>query len=428
MGFWLAALNPGPKKSRSRRGKRRTLTAWQKAVKRHGGVMQAVKARRKRSRRGGKRRRNPFLTTTLTSGGALVGMNGGRKRRIKRNKTRRSVSLRVSRSRRSRKASSRRSQMARKTRRRRMPSRGRGGRFVSRRSGGHRRRKSRRTRRNPVLPISWNGPRRRRKSRSRRRSRRNPLFLSRSGFKARKHKGYRRLRMRRSSPRHWHNNPIAANPRRRRSRRSYRRNPVLPISWNPARALGLGGAPGEVLGRLGSFIDVKFWTETGVPAAAGFFGSKAAGGFVLDMVGKVWVPPANMAPYLKMACDALAGSGIAYALGRFYSKQAADSFWLGTVVNVAHSVLKQLFGDTEIAKKIGLSGLGDDIAERMKEAIAQRVNGALNGYGMGSYLRTTNMRGMNEYVTERDLRGRPSFSATPGSDLRDYDPTDQTDA
>ena len=425
MGFWLATLNPG-RKARSRRGKkRRTLTAWQKAVKRHGGVMQAVKARRKRSRRGGRRRRNPFLSTALTSGGALVGMNGGRKRRVRRNKTRRPVSLRVSRSRRSRKASSRRSQMARKTRRRRMPSRGRGGRFVSRRSGG-RRRKSRRTRRNPVLPISWNGSRRRRKSSRRRRSRRNPLFLSRRGFSPRKHKGYRRLRMRRSSPRHWHNNPIAANLRRRRSRRSYRRNPVLPISWNPARALGLGGAPGQVLGRLTSFIDVKFWTETGIPAAAGFFGSKAAGGFVLDMVSKAWVPPANLAPYLKMAADALAGSGIAYALGRFYSKQAADSFWLGTVVNVAHSVLKQLFGDTEIAKKIGLSGLGDDIAERMKEAIAQRVNGALNG--MGSYLRTTNLRGLNEYVTENDLRGRSSFSATPGSNLRDYDPTDQTDA
>jgi len=232
--------------------------------------------------------------------------------------------------------------------------------------------------------------------------------------------------MRRSAPRTWHNNPVAS--RRRRSRRSYRRNPVLPISWNPARALGLSGGPVQILSRLQSFIDVKFWTETGVPAAAGFFGSKAAGGFALDMLSKVWAPPAVAMPYCKMAADALAGSGIAYALGRFYSKQAADSFWLGTVVNVAHSLLKQLFGDTEIAKKIGLSGLGDDIAERMKEAIAQRVNGALNGYGMGSYLRTTNIRGLNEYVTENDLRGRQSFSATPGSNLRDYDPTDQTDA
>ena len=43
MGFWLATLNPG--KTRRKRGKRRTkLTAWQRAVKRHGGVMQAVKA------------------------------------------------------------------------------------------------------------------------------------------------------------------------------------------------------------------------------------------------------------------------------------------------------------------------------------------------------------------------------------------------
>ena len=419
MGFWLATLNPGRKTRRGRR-KRRTLTPWQRAVKRHGGVMQAVKARRvgKRKRKGGRRRRNPFLTTALTSGGAKVLMNATKRRRRK-NRTRRSAVARRILRRRSRRASPlRRSKMARKTRRRRL-SRGRSGRFVSRRSrGGTRRRRSsrRRVRRNPVLPISWNPKRKRRRGGRRRR---NPLFLSRKGFSPRKHRGYRRLRMKRSAPRHWHNNP--------RRRRSYRRNSVLPISWNPARALGLGGAPGQILGKLGSFVNVKFLSETAVPGAVGFFASKVAGSFILDGAAKMGVPiPAVAQPYAKMAADALGGATLAYLVSRFYNSKAGDMVWMGTVVNVAHALLKQVLGGTAIAKTIGLDGLGDDLADRMKRAIADRVAGRLNG--MGAYLRSTNVLpsrgGVGEYVTEGAMRMQSSYSPT-GGDLRDYDVTNQ---
>lgn len=423
MGFWLATLNPGTKTRRGRRT-RRTLTAWQRAVKKHGGVMQAVKARRagKRKRRGGRRRRNPFLTT-VGAGGAKVLMNATRKRKRRRSKirTRRSaVSRRSLRGRSRRASSSRRSKMARKTRRRRL-SRGRGGRFVSRRSRGSRRR-GRRTRRNPVLPISWNPKRKRRRGGRRRR---NPLFLSRKGFSSRKHRGYRRLRIRRHAPRHWHNNP-----RRRRSSRRYRNNPVLPISWNPARMLGLGGAPGQIIGKLGSFVDVKFWTETGIPAASGFFGSKAVGGLILDTATRFGLPiPAAAQPYAKMAADALGGATLAYLVSRFYSSKAGDSVWLGTIVNVAHALLKQVLGGTDIARKIGLDGLGDDLAQRMKDEIARRVQGNLQG--MGSYLRTTNVpqRGpMGEYVTDRALRMRGGYAPSPAADLKDYDVTNQESA
>ena len=416
MGFWLATLNPGKKTRRGRR-KRRTLTPWQRAVKRHGGVMQAVKARRvgKRKRKGGRRRRNPFLTTALTSGGAKVLMNATKRRRRK-NRTRRSAVARRILRRRSRRASPlRRSKMARKTRRRRL-SRGRSGRFVSRRSrGGTRRRRSsrRRVRRNPVLPISWNPKRKRRRGGRRRR---NPLFLSRKGFSPRKHRGYRRLRMKRSAPRHWHNNP--------RRRRSYRRNSVLPISWNPARALGLGGAPGQILGKLRSFVDVQFLADTAVPAATGFFASKVVGSFILDGAAKVGIPiPAAAQPYAKMAADALGGATLAYLVSRFYKSKAGDMIWMGTIVNVAHALLKQVLGGTSIAKTIGLDGLGDDLADRMKRAIADRVAGRLNG--MGAYLRSTNIqRGVGEYVTEGAMRMNSSYSPT-GGDLRDYDVTNQ---
>ena len=57
-----AVEDPGPK-SRRGRGKRRKLSAWQRKVKKYGGVMQAVKASRaekrgrRKARRGGRRRR-----------------------------------------------------------------------------------------------------------------------------------------------------------------------------------------------------------------------------------------------------------------------------------------------------------------------------------------------------------------------------------
>ena len=197
---------------------------------------------------------------------------------------------------------------------------------------------------------------------------------------------------------------------------------MLPISWNPARALGLGGAPGQILGRMKSFIDVKFWMDTGVPAATGFFASKAAGQFLLDTVSRFMPIPAQAQPYAKMTADALAGAGLSYVVSRFHSKQAGDALWLGTVVNVAHALLKQVLGGTEIAKKIGLDGLGDDLAQRMREQILSRVNGNLNG--MGEYLRNTNAinRGpMGEYVTDAALRMRPSYAPGPGGNLRDYD-------
>jgi hypothetical protein len=412
--MWLATLNPGKTARRGRH--RRKLSEWQRKVRKYGGVMQAVKMsrklKRKRRKTSGKRRfrRNSYLTTALTSGGAVVGMNAPRRKRRagRKLRSRRSaVSRRIRRSR--SRTAMRRSQMARKTRRRRhkTPSRGRGGRFMKS-TRRHRRSSRRRTRRNPVLPISWNPTRRRR-----RRSRRNPLFLSRKGFSGRKHSGYRRLHRRRHSPRYWHNP-------RRGSRRRVRRNPVLPISWNPVSALGMGGPVGSVLGRVKSFIDVRFLTETALPAASGFFGSKAVGGFFYNQipVSILQNVPAAAFPYVRMATDALGGAGLAWLVGRFIGKKQGDMVWLGTVVNVAYSALKAVLGGTDIARTIGLDGLGDDLASRMKQEIAGRVQNSLNG--LGSYLRTTNVRGsMGEYVTEGAMRMSNAFS--PGDRLGDSD-------
>jgi hypothetical protein len=186
--------------------------------------------------------------------------------------------------------------------------------------------------------------------------------------------------------------------------------------------MSASGPVGDVLGRVKSFIDIRFWTETGVPAAVGFFGSKAIGRFIYNNIpvqALTAVPAAQ--PYIQMAADALGGAGLAYLAGRFVGKKQGDALWLGTVVNVAYSLLKNLLGDTSFASTIGLSGLGDDLADRMRSEIARRVQASVSGgrlNGMGSYLRTTNIDGrMGEYVTEGALRGSPSYS--PGNALGD---------
>lgn len=413
-GFLMATLNPGGK-TRGR-GKRRKLTAWQRAVKREGGVMQAVKARRarKHSRR---KRRNPFLTTAFKTVAAIA-PNAGRRRRRK-NATRRSaVSRRRLRSR-SRRVLRRRPKMAkvRRRRHRRTPPRGAGGRFKSRRT-----RRSRRHRRNPVVPVSWNPRRKRRRSR-----RRNPLFLTRKHrFSGRR--GYRRLHMRRRHPRHWHNNPVVPvswNPKRRRSsrRRGYRRNPVLPFfAMNPGA--GMGDPLGAVLGRAKSLIDVSFWTDTGIPAAVGFFGSKALGNQLYNLIPNVVLTniPSQAWPFVRAVTNTVAGAGMAWAAGRFYKKAAGDAIWLGTVVNVAYSLLQTLLGGTSFAAAIGLSGLGDGASDRLKEAVTRRVQSQLSGYLTTGAMRRNTARPLSgSYMTVDSLKPSTSYDPSPRMNLRDYD-------
>ena len=303
-------------------------------------------------------------------------------------------------------------------RRRRTPPRGASGRFKSRRS-----RRSRKHRRNPVVPVSWNPRRKRRRSR-----RRNPLFLT------RKHRfsgrgGYKRLHMRRRHPRHWHNNPVVPvswNPRKRRSsrRRGYRRNPVLPFfAMNP---LGGGSPLSAVIGRVKSMIDVSFWTDTGIPATVGFFGSKAAGGFLYNQLPNVILTniPSAAWPFVRATTDAVAGAGLAWAAGRFVSKKAGDAIWLGTVVNVSFTLIQKLLQAYApgVAATIGMSGMGD-ASDELKAAVTRRVQQSLNGY-----LKVDNMRGRNRtgalsgsYATVSSLERSRAYDPSPRMSLRDYD-------
>lgn len=399
--LWLATINPGGK-TKARR-KRRRLSAWQRMVKKHGGVQAAVKARRKKKWKGRVRKVKKFLRKVRRK----LGLNKG--------KTRRSAVTRGSLRSRPRRVS-RRSKMARKTRRRRL--RGPGGRFVSRRRKGTRRR-----RRN-----SWFGqPRRHAKAsrlghRRRRRRSRNPW----TSFRIRRFRSGStgQFTGKKAPRRRYKKNPVVPvswNPTRRR----YRRNSILPVSWNPG-GLSIGG----VFSRAQSFIDVGFWTDTALPLAGGIVGTKLAGSFLTGLIEKATATmalPDIAKKVIRIATDVLGASILSMLATNFLGKKRGDAVFMGGVASIAHTVLQQALGGTDIGKTLGLSGLGDDLTEKMKNAVAQRVEAELSGLnGMGTFvtqnaLRQQSMDGVGEFITDVELRRQNGYAPTPGGDLRDYD-------
>jgi hypothetical protein len=187
-----------------------------------------------------------------------------------------------------------------------------------------------------------------------------------------------------------------------------------------------------MLGRAQSFLDLRFWTGTAIPAAGGFLGTKMLGGMLYGTLSNVLPIPAGIADkVVRIASDVLAASGLAWAVGRFINPRMASNVFLGGVVGIAHSVLRELLGGTTIGNAIGLSGLGTDLEDRMREAVAARVNAEMSGYdgGMGHYLsledlsgRTATPSGVGEFVTDAGLRNSYGYAPTPGANLRDYDP------
>lgn len=270
--------------------------------------------------------------------------------------------------------------------------------------------------------------------------RRNPLFRSRRSGKYSRSRSGKRLHQYRPGGIGWHN------PRRRRSgrrryrrnsvvpvswngrrhRRRYRRNAVLPLSWNPAGALaGVLGRSGP-LSRVTGLIDIKFWTETGLPAVGGFLGSKVVGGMVFGLVGEKLLGVSSTdksAPFVRAGADALAGGLLSWGVQTFMrNKKMADAIWLGTVISVGHTILKALIGDTEFGRSIGLAGIGDDVSNALRDRVRQRVERSLSGHG--SYLTQEDTQPqLAEFVTEDRMRLNSSYAPSPNGDLRDYDVT-----
>lgn len=216
----------------------------------------------------------------------------------------------------------------------------------------------------------------------------------------------------------------------------YRRNAVLPISWgnNPT-----GDPIAGILGKAKQFTDISFWTDFALPAAGGFLATKVVGKMIHTGIGKVvTLPTGGFGKVVRIGSDVLAASALAWAAGRFLGRKYEDKIFLGGVVAITHTVLKELIGGTDIGKAIGLDGLGEDLSSQMKEAVAQRLEAELSGVGnAGSFLTERDMipqpaingvgdHGVNgadlaAFVTETALRMQPGYA--PTSDLRDHDVT-----
>lgn len=182
----------------------------------------------------------------------------------------------------------------------------------------------------------------------------------------------------------------------------------------------------DIMNRAKSLIDVKFWTETGAPAAVGFFGSKTLGGIIhtYTLTAYAGITPTSASyPYTKALCDTVAGAVMAWATSRFYNKKAGDAIWLGTIVNVAYSIIRQvmLTYAPSVAASIGLSGLGSDLSDRMKQAVTERVKASLGSYLTVNSMQRNTARPMGTYMTVNSLSAKTAYDPSPRGDLRDYD-------
>jgi hypothetical protein len=250
---------------------------------------------------------------------------------------------------------------------------------------------------------------------------------------------------------------MAMNGRRRR--RHYRRNPVLPVSWNPS-----GASSDNLIGRFKGLVNVDFWKNTALPAAGGYWGSKLVGNQVWNLVMLQGPTGTNFAsmiptpaiPFAIATVNTITGGLLAWGVGKI-NRKWGDMVWVGTILASTTDLIRTLmltYLPTQAAQ-IGLSGLGADLTSAMKENIAKRIQAGMHG-GMGAYLtkgamrtntvhsrhthhnvngvgayltkrelRKNTMGEVGAYLTDRELRKNTSYAPGPGgsmrSDLADYD-------
>lgn len=181
-----------------------------------------------------------------------------------------------------------------------------------------------------------------------------------------------------------------------------------------------------------TMVDVRFWTETALPVAGGFFGSKLLGSQAYNLIFSSGTTPlAAMLPlptipYVRLALNAVSGAGMAWAAEKFVSKKVADGIWIGTIVGVASSLLKNLLdafapGVSTSLGLSGLAGLDGDISSQMKDAVVRRVQANLGTYMTQKSLNRGVVRPMGSFATRNTLQS--TYDPSPRGMMSDYDVT-----
>lgn len=240
-----------------------------------------------------------------------------------------------------------------------------------RRKGG--KSKSRRSRSNPVLPISYSNPGRKR--RKARRSRSNPLFRTAAGRFAKR--GGRKLR--RISGGGWHAN-----------------SPILPYTAysNPVAA---------ITGTFKEMADVSMWTRTIIPLTAGYLGTHALSLAAVKMIAPAGTEFKGIVKHGARAVSAAllsVGTGIVTKDSDMAAKVLA-----GGLVAVLGGILADVIGP-DFSKATGLgemNDLADDLTEDLKARIAEGVRKQFAGIGNDE----DDDGSISAFVTTEDLSRAP---------------------
>ena len=238
-------------------------------------------------------------------------------------------------------------------------------------------------RRNAVLPVSYNRPRRRGR---RSRSRRNAVL------------------------------PVSYNRPRRRRSRSRRNSPILPISYNSGRRYRNNDPVATIQASLKKTMDVNFWTDTVLPLSAGFIGGQFLGGIAYSFISKITGPSTGIMGAVQRigsrALGAVAAAGVSVLIPFKKKGRGGDiaaKVLAGGLVAVFAAVLQEILGAETYAKATGMAdfdNLANDLTEELKGRIADSVRGEIARQEGG-------VNGVSAFVTAQDLQASQYLGPGP---------------
>ena len=237
------------------------------------------------------------------------------------------------------------------------------------------------SRRNAVLPVSYN-----RKRRRGRRARRNAVL------------------------------PVSYNRKRRKGRRSRRNSAILPVSYNRGGRYRTNDPVAVIRASAQKALSVDFWTDTVLPMGAGFIGGQFLGGVAYSFIQKLTGAQTGFMGSLQKigsrAIGAIAAAGVS-VLVPFKRKgrggDIAAKVLAGGLVAVFAAILQEVFGQDTYSKMTGMAdfdNMAEGLTEELKARIADSVRGEITRQEGG-------VNGVSAFVTTQDLSRSPYLGPGP---------------